>query len=600
MIHSIQSPQNLFDLLLRVFQHISARRRMQFGLMVGLTLVTSLAEVISLGAVVPFIGILTEPEHVFNSSLFSNYIRWMGINKPEDLVLPLVIGFSIAAIVAGGLRLLLLWISIRLSNAAGADLSVEVYERTLYQPYRIHVARNSSQLISGITQKVTAATNVLTSLVTVITSAVLFISILATLIFINPHVALIAMLCFGAGYITIAWKTRLRLKTNSRCIAQQQTQVVKTLQEGLGAIRDVLLDGTQSTYGHIYKTSVRQLLKATGENQYITLGPRYVMEALGMILVALFAYSLNNQSGGIGAALPVLGALALGAQRLMPLLQQLYGNWSVVAGSEGILKDVLDLLEQPLPNYVQDPSPKPLDFSNEICFEKVSFRYIQEGPWILDDFSFSIPKGSRIGFIGKTGSGKSTMLDLFMRLLDPTQGKIFVDGNALTTENSRSWQLAVAHVPQHIYLSDATIAENIGFGVKSEEIDFDLVKEAARQAQLSEFIEGSPEGYDTVVGERGVRLSGGQRQRIGIARALYKKAKILIFDEATSALDTDTENAVMTAIYNLNRELTILMVAHRLSTLQNCDLIVQMENGKIVSQGSYAKIGTSQQPLKKQ
>jgi ABC-type multidrug transport system fused ATPase/permease subunit len=593
MIHSIRSSPNLFELLVRVFQHISVRRRLQFSLMVGLTLVTSLAEVISLGAVVPFIGILTEPEHVFNSSLLSNYIRWMGFNNPEDLVLPLVIGFSIAAILAGGLRLLLLWISIRLSNAIGADLSVEVYEKTLYQPYRVHVARNSSLLISGITQKVTAATSVLTSFITVITSAVLFIAILTTLVFINPYVALIAILCFGVGYIFIAWKTRLRLKINSQCIAQQQTQVVKTLQEGLGAIRDVLLDGTQSAYGKIYKTSIRQLLKATGENQYITLGPRYVMEALGMILVALFAYSLSNQSGGIGAALPVLGALALGAQRLMPLLQQLYGNWSVVAGSQGTLKDVLDLLEQPLPNHVQNPSPKSLDFSNEIHFVNVSFRYLEEGPWILDDVSFLIPKGSRIGFVGKTGSGKSTFLDLFMRLLEPTQGKICVDGNVLTPENSRSWQLAVAHVPQHIFLSDATIAENIAFGVQAEEIDFDLVSEAARQAQLSDFIEGSAEGYATFVGERGIRLSGGQRQRIGIARALYKKAKILIFDEATSALDTDTENAVMSAVDNLNRELTILMVAHRVSTLKNCDLIVQMESGKIVSQGPYAKFSTT-------
>jgi ABC-type multidrug transport system fused ATPase/permease subunit len=578
-----QSSDKLVEIFRRLFQHVSPRRRRQFGLMIGLTAVTSFAEVISLGAVVPFIGILTAPENLFNSRILSNYIQWAGFEKPADLVLPLVIGFSFSAIAAAGLRLMLLWFSIRLSNSIGADLSVKVYEKTLYQPYRVHVARNSSQLISGITQKVTAATTVLTSLITVLTSAVLFLAIVSTLIFINPYVALIAIMCFGSAYGVIGWKTRARLKTNSQCIARQQTQVVKTLQEGLGAIRDVLLDGTQSTYGKIYKISIDQLLKATGENQYITLGPRYVMEALGMILVALFAYTLNSQSGGIGAALPVLGALALGAQRLMPLLQQLYGNWAVVAGSQGILKDVLELLEQPLPSHFQEePKWKPLDFSRLIVFEHVYFRYYEEGPWIINDLSFSIPRGSRIGFIGKTGSGKSTLLDLVMRLLEPTRGVIFVDGQALTEENSRSWQLAVAHVPQYIYLSDDTIAENIAFGMKTQQIDFELVKKAARQAQLSEFIETLPRGYDTVVGERGVRLSGGQRQRIGIARALYKKAKVLIFDEATSALDTETEDAVMAAINNLNRELTILMVAHRLSTLKNCDLIVQLENGKIV------------------
>lgn len=593
MTRTSHSSEKLLGLLIQLFQHISPRRRLQFGAMICLTLISSIAEVVSLGAVVPFIGILTQPERVFNSPLLSDYIHWVGISSAGELVLPLAAVFSVAAVLAGGLRLLLLWVSIRLSNVTGSDLSVEVYRRTLYQPYRVHVARSSSEIISGITQKVTGATNVLTSLITVVTSAVLFVAILLTLFFIDPNVAAVATACFGTGYGLIAWKTRLRLKKNSQCIAQQQTQVVKTLQEGLGAIRDVLLDGTQTVYGDIYKNSIQQLQKATGENQYITLGPRYVMEALGMILVALFAYSLSKQPGGIGAALPILGALALGAQRLMPLLQQLYGNWSVVSGSQATLKDVLDLLEQPLPNYIHDSLPKPIEFSKEIRFEKVFFRYGNEGAWILNDLSFLIPKGSRIGFAGKTGSGKSTMLDLFMRLLEPTQGHIAVDGCVLAEENSRAWQLAIAHVPQHIYLSDATIAENIAFGVKPNQIDFALVKDAAKQAQLAEFIEGSPDGYSTVVGERGVRLSGGQRQRIGIARALYKKAKILIFDEATSALDTDTENAVMAAIDNLNRELTILMVAHRLTTLQKCDLIVQLENGQIISRGAYTKIGAA-------
>ncbi|WP_216184183.1 ABC transporter ATP-binding protein [Polynucleobacter sp. MWH-HuK1] len=562
--------------------------------MIALTLTTSVAEVVSLGAVVPFIGILTEPERVFNLPILSRYIQWMGITTPSDLVLPLAVAFSVAAIVAAVLRLLLLWVSIRLSNVTGADLSVEVYRKTLYQPYLVHVARSSSEIISGITQKVTAATSVLTSLITVATSSILFIAILLSLFLIDPYIATVAMVCFGTGYGLIAWKTRIRLKRNSQCIAQQQTQVVKTLQEGLGAIRDVLLDGTQSTYTNIFRNSIQQLQKSTGENQCITLGPRYVMEALGMIMVAIFAYSLSKHQGGIGAALPILGALALGAQRLMPLLQQLYGNWSVVAGSQATLKDVLALLDQSLPNHIHEPQPKPISFKKEARFESVCFRYSMEGPWILKDISLSIPKGARIGFVGKTGSGKSTILDLFMRLLEPTCGQIIVDGNPLTEENTRSWQLVIAHVPQQIYLSDATIAENIAFGVAPNEIDHELVRNAAEQAQLTDLIEGSLDGYNTVVGERGVRLSGGQRQRIGIARALYKKAQILIFDEATSALDTDTENSVMAAIENLNRNLTILMVAHRLSTLQNCDLIVQLESGQISAQGLSPAIGTAQ------
>lgn len=589
----VHPPVKLRLLLAQLFRHISPRRRFQFGLMIALTLITSVAEVISLGAVVPFIGILTQPERVFNLPMLSGFVHWMGIVTPGELVLPLAVMFSVAAIVAAGLRLLLLWVSIRLSNVTGADLSAEVYRRTLYQPYRVHVARSSSEIISGITQKVASATSVLTSLITVVTTAVLFVAILLTLIYIDPYVALIAMVCFGTGYVLIAWKTRLRLRRNSECIAQQQTQVVKTLQEGLGAIRDVLLDGTQSIYTNIYKDSIHQLQKATGENQYIQLGPRYVMEALGMVLVAVFAYSLSKQPGGIGVALPILGALALGAQRLMPLLQQLYGNWSVVAGSQMALNEVVKLLQQPLPEDAFTSLPEPLEFTGEIRFEDVSFRYASEGPWVLNGVDLTIPKGARIGFVGSTGSGKSTALDLLMSLLEPTQGKILVDGKTVGGEHRRAWQRTIAHVPQSIFLTDATIAENIAFGVPHEQIDYDSVRLAARRAHIAEFIEASPQGYNVIVGERGVRLSGGQRQRIGIARALYKKATVLVFDEATSALDSETENAVMQAIESLGSDLTVLIIAHRITTLRGCDTIYHLDKGKVVSSGTYQELAAA-------
>jgi len=590
MIKPKVSSVGLFTLLAQLARHISPRRQYQFMLMLGLTLVSSLAEVVSLGAVVPFIGILTQPEKVFNAPLISGVVQSLGITTAAALVLPLTVAFAVAALIAGGLRLLLLWISIRLSNATGADLSVEVYRRTLYQPYRVHVARSSSEIISGITQKVGTATSVLTSLVTVATSAALFAAILATLFFIDPVVATVAVLSFGMSYGIIAWSTRRRLKGNSQCIAQQQTQVVKTLQEGLGAIRDVLLDGTQTVYCEAYKTSILQLQKATGENQYITLGPRYVMEALGMVLIAAFAYTLSYQSGGIGAAFPVLGALALGAQRLMPLLQQLYGNWSVVAGSQAALMDVLELLEQPLPEDAHTQLPDPLAFKDAIRFDNASFQYTSDGPWILNNIDLTVPKGARIGFVGNTGSGKSTALDLLMSLLEPTRGRLLVDGKPVSGEHRRAWQRTIAHVPQSIYLSDATIAENIAFGVPPDQIDLDSVRQAAEQAHIAEFIESRPEGYSAFVGERGIRLSGGQRQRIGIARALYKKATVLVFDEATSALDSETEFAVMQAIENLGRDLTVLMIAHRLTTLRGCDCIYQLEKGQIASSGTYQEL----------
>ena len=558
--------------------------------MLVLTIFSSFAEVASLGAVLPFIGILTQPDKVFDSASMAPVVKVLGITSGAELVLPLTIAFAVAALVAGGLRLLLLWVSTRLGNSTGADLGIEVFRRTLYQPYSVHVARSSSEIISGIMQKVGTATSVLLSVVNVVISAALFGSIMITLLVIDPMVAIVAALSFGSAYGIIAWLTRHRLVLNSQRIAHEQTMVVKALQEGLGAIRDVLLDGAQDVYCNIYRRAVIQLQRAVGENTFVSQAPRYAMEALGMALIAAFVLVLSNRPGGVAAALPILGMLALGAQRLLPLMQQLYGNWSVLAGNKAALIDVLCLLEQPLPSGVGQPEPAPLVLCEAISFDSVSFRYGTKGPWVLDSIDLVIPKGARVGFVGSTGSGKSTALDLLMGLLEPTKGEILVDGQPICPESHRAWQRTIAHVPQYIFLTDASIAENIAFGIPPDQIDFERVHKAASQARIDEFVLSRPEGYGAIVGERGVRLSGGQRQRIGIARALYKEANVLIFDEATSALDSGTELAVMAAIENLDRDLTVLIIAHRYTTLRGCDTIVQLDQGKIVAQCTYDQL----------
>jgi len=350
------------------------------------------------------------------------------------------------------------------------------------------------------------------------------------------------------------------------------------------------LDGTQPAYCKIYGRADHPLRRAQGNNIFIGGSPRYVMEALGMALIAVLACGVSRQVGGIAAALPVLGALAFGAQRLLPALQMSYNAWTIVAGNQASLADAMQLLDQPLPEEALKPAPAPLPFQSTIRFQAVSFRYGPEEPWVLDGISLSILKGSRVGFIGKTGSGKSTLLDLLMGLLNPTAGEILVDGQPVSGNRLRAWQCTIAHVPQSIFLADTTLAENIAFGVPREDIDPDRVRQAARQAQIAEFIESRPEGYDAFVGERGIRLSGGQRQRIGIARALYKQASVLVFDEATSALDTATEQSVMDAIEGLSRDLTILIVAHRLSTVGCCDRLYRLEQGRVMAEGSPSAI----------
>jgi ATP-binding cassette, subfamily B, bacterial PglK len=309
-----------------------------------------------------------------------------------------------------------------------------------------------------------------------------------------------------------------------------------------------------------------------------------------MILIALLAFALARQPGGVAKAIPIIGTLALGAQRLLPVLQLLYNSWSIIKGSQQSLLDTLDLLDQPLPHYANQPVATPLPFQESIFFNDISFRYTPDAPWVLRNLSLNIVKGSRVGFIGITGSGKSTLLDIVMGLLKPTEGSLQVDDQVITAQNQRAWQRHFAHVPQEIFLADSTIEENIAFGVAKEKIDHARVRQVASHAKIADTIEGWKKQYQTIIGERGVRLSGGQRQRIGIARALYKQADVIIFDEATSALDNETEQAVMQAIEGLGDDLTILIIAHRLTTLKHCTQVVCLGDGLIKKIGSYQEI----------
>ena len=577
----------------------------------------SFAEILSIGAVLPFLAVLTAPEKFINHPTTQSLIHTLGYTtqhdfpsslnplhsalstqhsalsflSTQDILLILTITFAAAALLSGAMRLLLLWASTRLSFATGADLSINIYRRTLYQPYAVHVARNSSEVISGISNKANGVIySTIVPLLTLISSSIMLITILVALLSVDPIIALSAFGGFGLIYVFIIRLTQKQQLTNSTCIAKESTQVIKSLQEGLGGIRDVLIDGSQAAYCHIYRNADQPLRRAQGSSAFIGVSPRYAIEALGMVLIAALAFSLANQPDGIAKAIPVLGALALGAQRLLPVLQQAYGSWSQIQGGQASLQDTLNLLDQPLPDYVDQPPATPIPFHKKIDLINLSFRYSPQTPLVLNNLNLSIKKGSSIGFIGITGSGKSSLLDIIMGLLSPTEGNLEIDAEPITASNNRAWQAHIAHVPQSIFLADSTIEENIAFGVPKGTINHEQVKQAAEQAQIADIIETWPKKYKTYVGERGIRLSGGQRQRIGIARALYKQADVIIFDEATSALDNETEQAVMQSIETLSQDLTILIIAHRLTTLKNCDHIVELGDGGIKRIGTYQEI----------
>ena len=580
----------------------------------------SFAEILSIGAVLPFLAVLTAPEKIINHPTTQSLIHTFGyttlnsstqhsalstqhflsqhsalsthnILTPQDFLLIVTIAFGLAALISGAMRLLLLWASTRLSFATGADLSISIYRRTLYQPYAVHASRNSSEIINGISGKSNGVIfSTIMPVLMLISSSIMLIAILVALLSVDPIIALSAFGGFGLIYAGIIKLTQKQQLLNSQCIASESTQVIKSLQEGLGGIRDVLIDGSQDAYCQIYRNADQPLRRAQGSISFIGASPKFAIEALGMMLIALLAYVLARQPDGIAKAIPVLGALALGAQRLLPVLQLAYGSWSSIQGGQAGLQDTLELLDQSLPDYVDQPPAKPIQFQNRITLKNLSFRYTPQTPFVLKNLDLKIKKGSTIGFIGVTGSGKSTLLDIIMGLLSPAEGTLEIDAEPITSDNNRAWQAHIAHVPQAIFLADSTIEENIAFGVPKNKIDHERVKEAAKKAQIADIIETWPKKYKTFVGERGIRLSGGQRQRIGIARALYKQANVIIFDEATSALDNDTEQAVMQAIEALGSELTILIIAHRLTTLKNCTQIVELADGGIKRTGTYHEI----------
>jgi ATP-binding cassette subfamily B protein len=554
-------------------------------------IITSISEVVSLGAVLPFLSVLTSPERVFEHTLAQPIIQALDLSEPQQLLLPLTIAFSVAAMFSGIMRLTLLWAQTRLSHAVGADLSINIYRRTLYQPYAVHVERNSSEIIAAISKKSTEVVGgALLPTFMILSTSLMVFAIIFTLFAIEPTVALSAFMGFSAIYVVIIKGTKKRLEKNSQRISLEQNQVIKALQEGLGGIRDVLIDGAQEAYCKVYRSADLPLRHAQADIAIISGSPRFIVESLGMILIAMLAFFIVEKEGNFSDTIPIIGALALGAQRLLPLLQQFYANWSAIRGNQASLKDTLDLLDQPIPDHLDRPFPEPIPFQHSIKLNKLAFRYTTQTPWVLKGLDLTIPRGSRVGFIGTTGSGKSTLFDIMMGLLQQTKGSMFIDDQPITKKNHRAWQAHIAHVPQVIFLSDATIGENIAFGVPLELIDFDRVREAAKKAKISQTVESWAEQYSTKVGERGVRLSGGQRQRIGIARALYKQADVIVLDEATSALDNDTEGAVMEAINNIDEGITVLIVAHRLSTLKGCSQIVELSNGVIKRTGTYKEI----------
>ncbi len=585
--------KNSIGLIRALWPILSSVRKRQFKILIPLMLVSAITEVMSLGALLPFLGLIADPDRLFESVHIQPLIAYFELTSPRQLLAPVTLMFLVAVILTGSVRLMLLWYITQFSFLAASDLSIEIYRRTLLQPYETHLNRNSSIVIAGVTTNTSYITHqVLMPVLNIITAFLVVTAILGLILIINPYVASLVFAAFGLIYLAVVLTTRARLKRNSVDVVTSTNAIFKNVQEGLASIRDILLDRTQAAHVQVYAKLDQRLRRAQASNQFLGLFPRYGVETLGLLLIVFTVYLMLQSDDSASSIVPLIGVLALGAQRLMPVMQQAYNGWSAINSEQSTLAQVIDLLDQPTEKFEVSNARAPLLFNDSIRLVGVSFAY-KSSNLILEDVNLNIKKGSCIGIIGDTGSGKSTLLDLLMGLIEPTKGSLVVDNQVIDSQNCSNWYKYVAHVPQSIFIADATIAENIAFGKNYDEINVHQLERAVLQAQLADVIANLPANYHTVVGERGLRLSGGQRQRLGIARALYKNAELIVFDEATSALDCDTESKVIKAItseFSGENTITKIMVAHRITTLRFCDNIIELKSGRVVFSGTYSEL----------
>ena len=544
---------------------------------------SAFCEALSIASLLPFLSILTNPNNL-EDIIFFNYIsNLFNLKDSNSFLFPLTIIFCFAILSSGMIRILNLYLSNKLSALIGSDLSINCYRNTLYQPYQIHLKRNTSKIISTITEYISGTINSLNAFLQMITALVVASSLILTLFLINIKIAFTIIFIVGAFYFLIVVLIRKKLKVNSLITSNASKEQIKAIQEGLGAIRDVLISGSQLFYLNVFEKYDKRKRLKQGESNFYAASPKFALESIGIVFITMIAFQYTQEASGNISIIPFLGALALGAQKLLPACQQIFLNWSTIKSYNYQIEGVLNLLKQPVEIIPKRKYIGKVFLSKELELKNICFCYIKSSNFKLSNINLTIRKGERIGIIGETGSGKSTLLDIMMGLIKPDSGQFFIDGIDLIKNNKLDhWRSTISHVPQNIYLSDTTIEENIALGINSKNIDFVLLKECARKAQLHNFINTLPKKYKTNVGERGVQLSGGQKQRIGIARALYKKSKVLFLDEATSALDNKTEKEFLKAIDNLSKEITLVIVAHRLTTIEKCNKVIELNKGKVI------------------
>jgi ATP-binding cassette, subfamily B, bacterial PglK len=580
--------------LKKLLSILSLRERKQAVLLLLMILIMALLDVIGVASILPFMAVLTNPDIIQTNIVLNKMFQASSIfeveNNQQFLYLLGIVVF-VFLVISLIFKAFTSYVQTRFVQMREYTIGKRLVESYLYQPYNWFLSRHSADLgktiLSEVSQIVGSGMN---PLMTLISHSMISIAIIVLLIIADPKLALIVGFSLGGAYSLIFYFTRNYLARIGEERLKSNQLRYTAVSEAFGAAKEVKVGGLEKIYIKRFSDSA-QIFARTAASAAITRQlPRFILEGIafgGIMLVILY---LMSQTGSFTNALPIISLYVFAGYRLMPALQQIYFSFAQLTFIGPSLDALSDEIKNLKPfNSNQDQGV--LSFNKEITLKNIHYNYPNSSRTALKDVNLSIPAKSTVGLVGSTGCGKTTTVDIILGLIEAQKGILEVDGRIITKQNTRAWQRSIGYVPQHIYLSDDTVAANIAFGVEPKDINQEAVEKASKISNLHEFIINElPKNYQTTVGERGVRLSGGQRQRIGIARALYHNPQVLVLDEATSALDNETEKAVMDAVNNIGKDITIILIAHRLNTVKDCDIIFKLEKGQVIDQGTFNKL----------
>ena len=581
----------MFSTLHFFLSFTSKRRKVQVLIFMILTLVSSALEVFSLGAIFPFVSVFVDSSLIFENTYLKPILDYLEINHPTQIYLPITIAFFIVTTLSYFLKAILIFLRTSLARIINQEISAIIYWKIINESYQFHTNSNSGDVITGLTQSFGIASSLFIPVLKIINSSlILFFALIGVFIF-NPLLALFIVSIFALFYFTIGILITNRLKTFSAIQNENYSKIIKLIQESLGAIKIIILNKTQPFFYKNYNKTANDYLTSISKVEYFGQLPKMFFEYIIILFIIIVIYRFNGE-GDIVLVVPLIITFILSIQRLLPETNLLYTSVVSLKSKRAAVERVMGYLKiNKKSPYEKENSALPIAFTTKIELKQLNFYYTKDTRKILSDIDLTINKGQTVGIVGKTGSGKSTLIDLISGIISPNSGQIIVDDIPLDSTNIQGWKDKISLVSQDIFLFDDTIEENIAFHDVDKKIDYEKLKEVCKMVELEAFIDSQPNGYQSKIGEKGIRISGGQMQRIGIARALYNRSEVLILDEATSALDEDTERKVMKNIIDYSQNLTLIIIAHRLTTLKQCNKIFKVEtNGLKVFDGYTALI----------